>query len=106
MTKIASHRVEVFKRHRAFTKTERLFHSRAARFVTHVRAVRQIVRPELAHEQLIKKSGFVAGATGCVEDRFVGRSQRIQFTGDQFERVRPIDRFVMLRCLRAGPSDA
>ena len=71
MTKIASHRVEVFKRHRAFAEAERLFHSRAARLVTHVRAVRQIVRAELAHKELIKKRRFVAGAAGGVKDRFV-----------------------------------
>ena len=62
MTKIASHRVEVFERDRALAETERFFHSGAARLVTHVRAVRQIVGAELAHEELIKKRGFVAGA--------------------------------------------
>ena len=88
MTKIASHMIEIFQRHRAFAETERFFHSGAARLMTHVRAVGQIVCPELAHEELIKKRRFVAGAAGGVEDRFVRRSERIQFAA-RSARKRP-----------------
>src|SRR5437763_9909110 len=54
--------LEIFQRHCTLAKAERFFHSGAARFMAHVRTVRQIVRAELPHEQLIKKRGFVAGA--------------------------------------------
>ncbi len=53
--------IEIFERDRAFTKPKSFFHAGAAGFVAHVRAVRQIVRAELPHEELIEKSGFIAG---------------------------------------------
>src|ERR1051326_7341506 len=81
--------IKVFERNRSLAKTQRLFHAGAAGFMTHVRTVRQIVRAEVPDEQLIKKSGFVAGAARCVKDRLVGRSERIQFVGDQRERISP-----------------
>src|SRR5437867_3801992 len=64
-------KIEVFQRHCAFAETDCFFHSGAAGFVTHVGAIGKVVRAELPHEQLIKKSRFIAGATGGVEDRFV-----------------------------------
>ena len=42
--------IEIIQRHGAFTKAQRFFHSRAAGFVAHVRAVRQIVGSELSYE--------------------------------------------------------
>ena len=88
--------VKVFKRYRPLAKTEGFLHSGAARFMTHVRAVRQIVRAKLSHKKLIKKCGLVAGASRSVEDRFIGRGQPIQFTRDQFKRVLPVNGFVII----------
>src|SRR5687767_6522156 len=65
--------------------------------MTHVRAVRQIIRTELADEKLIEKSGFVRRAPGRVEDRFVGRGERSQLFSDQLERRLPRNGFVMGR---------
>ena len=71
--------IKILEPHRAFAKADRFFHSGAAGFMAHVRAVGQVVGSELSHKELIKKRGFVAGAAGSVKDRFVRRSQRIQF---------------------------
>src|SRR5258708_11309780 len=53
----------------AFAEPQGFLHSRAAGFVTHVRAVRQIVGAKLAHEQLIQEGGFVTGPARGVKDR-------------------------------------
>ena len=42
--------IEVFQRHCSLAEPQRLFHAGAARLMTHIRAVRQIVRAELSHE--------------------------------------------------------
>ena len=55
------------------SKAKRFLHGRAGRFMTHVRAVRQVVRSELSYKQLIKKRSFVAGPTRRVKDRFIRR---------------------------------
>ena len=81
--------IEVFERDRSLPDADRFAQRSAARLVTHVRAVRQIVGAKLSDEELIKKRGFVAGATGGVEDCLVRIVERIKFTGDQFERVVP-----------------
>ena len=65
--------IEIFERHGSLAEAERFFHARAAGFVTHVRAVRQVVGPKLPREQLVKKSRFVAGTARRVKDRFIGR---------------------------------
>src|SRR5947209_20600487 len=49
--------------------------------MTHVRAVGQIVRAELAHEELIKKSRLVTRASRSVESGFVRRRERVQLSG-------------------------
>ena len=56
-------KIEILEHDRALAETERLFHSGAAGFMTHVRAVGQVVRSKLSYEKLIKKCSFVAGAT-------------------------------------------
>ena len=87
--------LEVFERHGSLAGADRFTQRRAARFVTHVGTVRKIVGAKLPDEELIEKSGFVAGAAGGVEDRLVGMIERIQFAGDQLKRVVPADGFVM-----------
>src|SRR5689334_9339807 len=54
--------VEIFERDSSLAHSDRFTQSRAARLVTHVRTIRQIVSAKLAHEQLIKKRSLVAGA--------------------------------------------
>src|SRR5437588_12794579 len=56
-------KIEIFEHDRALAEAQRLFHSGAAGFMTHIRAIGQIVRAELSNEQLIKKCRFVARAT-------------------------------------------
>src|SRR6185369_1640782 len=50
---------------------------------------------ELAHEELIKERSFVAGAARSVKDCLIGVVKRVQFGGDQLERIIPTDRFVV-----------
>ena len=63
--------LEVGERDRALAFADRLAQPRAARLVTHVRAVGQVVRAELAREQLAQERGLVARAPGGVEHRLV-----------------------------------
>src|ERR1051325_11504796 len=60
--------VEVFERDSSLPDTNRFAQRRAARLVTHVRTIRQVVGAELTHKELIQKSRLVAGAAGSVED--------------------------------------
>ncbi len=59
--------LEILQRHAAFADADRFVERCAARFVTHVRAIRQVVRPELAREKLIQKRGFVARAPAGIK---------------------------------------
>ena len=68
----------------------------AGRFMAHVGAVGQVVRAELADEQLIAEGCFVAGAAAGVEHRLVRTGEAVELVGDHLERVGPVDRLVML----------
>ena len=59
--------LEVVDGHRALADADRVDQRRARRLVAHVRAVRQVVRAEAAHQQLVEERGLVAGAAGGVE---------------------------------------
>ena len=87
--------VEVVEQNAAFPDADRFRQRRAARFVAHVRAVRQIIGTELPNEQLIGKRSFVAGAAGGVKHRFIRTREGLQFARDQVERVVPLDSFVV-----------
>ena len=63
--------LEVFDGHRALADADRLGQRRARGLVAHVRAVRQVVGAEAAHQQLIEERRLVAGAPGRVEHRLV-----------------------------------
>ena len=65
-------------------------------FVAHVAAVGQVVGAEAADHQLVEERRLVAGASGRVEDRFVGAVQRAQLVGDQAVGVVPADRPVVV----------
>jgi hypothetical protein len=72
------------------------------RFVTHVRAIGQVIGAELAHKQLIEKSRFVTGAARGIEDCLIRTAQRVQFARDHGERIFPRNRFVVAA---AGTQD-
>ncbi len=63
--------VEVLETDGALAAAEHLAHRHAARFVTQVRRIRQVVGAEFTREQLIQERGLVAAATRSVEDRLV-----------------------------------
>ena len=69
----------------------------AARLVAHVRAVGQVVRAELADEELVEERGLVAGPARGVEDRLVGRIERLAARRRSGRRRRP------RRSARNGP---
>ena len=80
---------------RALADADRLDQRHPARLVAHVRTVGQVVGAEAPGEQLVQERGFVARPTRRVERRGVRRGQRPQLRGDQLERRRPGDRFVV-----------
>ena len=63
---------QVVKDHGALAHAQGLRHADAAGLVAHVRAVRKVVGPVGAHEQLIKKGRFVAGPTRGIELGLIG----------------------------------
>src|ERR1044071_9369032 len=65
--------------------------------VTHVRAIRQIVRAKLANKELIKKRGFVTGPSRGVEDGLVRIVERVQLGGEEFKGVFPTQWLVVSR---------
>ena len=69
---------EIFQLHAAFADSDAFLQRDAARFVTHVRAIRQIVGAELPREKLVEKRGLVAGASAGIKRGRVRRRQRIQ----------------------------
>src|SRR6185312_1102572 len=92
---------EVLDRDRGLAKPDHLGQAGAARFVAHVRAVRQIVGAELATEQPIHEGGFVAGAPRGVKGRLVGRRKRVERIANQPKSSVPGDRIVVV-----GPTPA
>src|SRR3546814_8459716 len=54
--------LEVVQRHRALADADLRRHPRAGWLMAHVRAVGEVVGDELAHEQLVKERGLLAGA--------------------------------------------
>src|SRR5438105_1230039 len=87
--------IEVLERHRALADADRLHQRRAARLVTHVRAVGEIVGAKLPNEQLIEKGSLVRRAPRGIEDGFIGRVERFELGGDEREGVVPGDRLVV-----------
>ena len=87
--------LEVFERHATFADADGFVEGRAARFMAHVRAIRQIVRAELPREKLVTKGCFIAGAAAGVKGGGIRRRQRIQLTCHELESFLPSDRFVM-----------
>ena len=80
---------QVVKHHGAFAHPQGFRHARAAGFVAHVGAVREIVGAIGTHEQLVEKRRFIAGPARGVELGFVRRLQCAQVPGNQLERFCP-----------------
>ncbi|MNG01669.1 hypothetical protein D3C84_846610 [compost metagenome] len=85
---------KVVEGHGAFADANALRQRHTAGFMTHVRAVREVVGAIGAHEQLVQKSRFVAGAARGVELGLIGARQAVQVFGDQGKRVVPADRLI------------
>src|SRR5262245_16647558 len=68
--------LKIFQQDRALTDADGLGERGAARFVAHVRAVRQVVGSKLPHKELVEESSFITGSTGSVKDGFVRRAER------------------------------
>ncbi len=93
--------LEVAQFHAALADADHRGERHAGGLVAHIGAVRQVVRPIGPREELVEKSGFIAGPAGGVKDGLVGRGQELQLIGDQAERVLPPDRLVVAR---SGPE--
>ena len=61
--------LKVIQRHASLADADGFVERRAARFVAHVRAVRQVVCAELPGEELIEKRRFIARASTGVKRR-------------------------------------
>ena len=93
--------VDVTQGDGALADTYGLPETDAARFVAHVRAVRQVVRSVGAYEELIEERGFVARAPRCVEQRLVWRVERLELPSDAFEGLR-VARLARKNATRGG----
>src|SRR6185369_1215352 len=58
---------EILQFDRGFADADRFGQSRAARLVTQVGAIRQVVRAELTGKESVQEGGLVTGAAGGVE---------------------------------------
>ena len=80
-----------------FAKAKGFLHSRAAGFVAHVRAVRQIVRAELPGKKLITKGSLVTRSATGIKGCGVGCWQGVKLARHELESFVPGDRLVMGR---------
>ncbi len=63
--------------------------------MAHVGGIGQIVGAKESREELVEEGGFVAGATGCIEDGFVWIVEVIEVPGDGLKRLVPGDGMIM-----------
>ena len=80
----------------AFTDAEALAEASSAGLMTHVRAVREVVGPECAAQQLVEEGSFVASPSGGVQLDLVGMPHGLEFAGDQGEGFVPGDWYVVV----------
>ena len=81
---------------RALARAQRRLQPTAAGLVAHVRAVRQVVRAELTHPELIEEGRLVAQPSRRVERRLVGRVETAQGLPHQREGIGPRDGHVLV----------
>ena len=91
---------EISQLYTAFPDADHFIQCRAARFVAHVRAIRQIVGPELADEQLIEKRSLVTRPAAGIKRGRVRCWKGVEFLRNQLERIAPRNRLVMIRAGR------
>ena len=100
--------LEVFEDDGSLADADNVAERATARFVAHVRTVRQVVRPKLPDEELVKERCFVARLARRVKSGFVGRGQSVEDPPEEVERRFPFDRLVVRRSLaedhRTGQS--
>src|ERR1700693_1710868 len=89
--------LHVLQRRRALANSERLHHGYTRRLVAHVRAVRKIVRPELASKQLHKKGRLVGRLTRRIERGLIGRIQAVQLLRKHGKGLWPSNRLIVGR---------
>jgi 5'-3' exonuclease len=92
--------VEVLQEDAALADADGLVQRGTRRLVAHVGAVRQVVRAELAGEQLVQERRLVAGAPRGVEQRLVGGGEGGELLGDDVEGALPGHRLVVVGALR------
>ena len=88
---------EVVEAYGPLADPDGLAKSAPARLVAEIRAVGQVVRAELADEELVEERRLVARAPARVEDRLVRAAERVELRGDEGERVVPGDRLIVRR---------
>ncbi|CAL2062578.1 exported protein of unknown function [Streptomyces murinus] len=89
--------VQVLQEDAALADADGLRQRRARRLVAHVRAVRQVVRAQLAREELVQERRLVAGTARGVEDGLVRGGEGGDLLGDDAEGALPGDRLVVRR---------
>ena len=88
-------RLQVREADGAFADADRFDQGRAGRFVAHVGAVGQVVRPDAPNEELVGEGCLVRCPPGSVEDRLVGVLHVPDLLGDQLIGVVPLDGLVV-----------
>src|ERR1700719_1045344 len=89
--------LHVLQRRRALANSERLHHGYTGRLVAHVRAIRKIVRPELASKQLQKKGRLIGRLSRGIEGGLIGRIQTVQLLRNHGEGLWPRNRLIVDR---------
>ena len=87
---------EVIDADGAFADADALLQPDAARLVAHIGAVGEVAGAEHAAEQLIKVRRFVAGTARGIQLDLVRVVHAVDVFGDQRQRVRPMDRFIVV----------
>ena len=74
---------------RALAHAERLHQRHPGRLMAHIRAVRKIIRPQLARKELQKKRRLIRRLARRVKARLVRRGEPVQLLRDHRESVLP-----------------
>ncbi len=90
--------LKIIQVHRAFTDADALFKPRAAGFVAHIGAVREVIGAEHPAKKLIQVRGFITGAPGGVQLKLVRVVHGLNPLRNQRKRIFPGDRFIAIGC--------
>ncbi len=89
--------LNVLERRCALANAERLHLGYTRGLVAHVRAIRKIVRPELASKQLQKKGRLVSRLSRGIEGGLIGRIQTVQLLRNHGKGLWPRNRLIVGR---------